>query len=560
MSAVLDSSLMRVRHPSVARGIAMLIWCRNRVAFSAILGYCAVLAVLAHTVFADIFQTYLPLPVFMLASVCASPLIGCCVMMLMFFTLETNLQESLDSMKYILRIPARTRDIAVWPMVLGGGFISVWWLGVARLILAPMGAHIPELATVLVLVASLFAIQTVIWTPFSPAIRIFAIVAAFGAITGLAGAAFIGQRGSELPILLMYAVLSIVLAFVAVKGLAARRRGDVISISAFGSFVDWFRNNLLPRGKSSATRRFRSTADAQYWVDWKTEGAPLPIALLVVFAVLTAGASISRGAAALNPAPFDPSVQINAGTLMMLVFTPMSAIMLTAIVGYCAFPPAYLLRLPVLSGDIIAVKLRVALRTALWMCAILALIGCIALFAPAASGSSNDRLGVLLFRSLHANPGAVAFGVLVSFITLFRARTDGMWCAVTRAMWLTAAQVILFNVALFTAGTLNAAYPALMRHLLEHIPALVTVLACIKMVALVCVVSVLRGRNLAGKAALLKAATWWIACVSILAALAVAGRFLFHGDPLLDLAAAALIVPGVRIGLSPIALEWARHR
>jgi hypothetical protein len=450
-------------------------------------------------------------------------------------------------------LPVPTALLVLWPMATRALAVALCWLVACGFVLRSAGLTVPLFWPTALVVAVAVWVQALLWYPFPlPYLRGLVANPLLG---GMIVAGVLGYQWNVDPALpLAVAGALIPTGFlVAVRGVARARRGDT---------PVWHWPALRLGGSlASAQAPFRSATDALFWVDWGRNGYLLPAYVgLSVFPILILLAICPPAAPGVEAAP--------AGAFLcsIVCFTPAMAAGAGISLGNTRYwasdlyeIPPFLAARPVTSADLIRVKLRVAFRTTLLACG-LAMLGIViaitlspiaatlAGWVRAALDAHGSRAGVLL-----------ALSVPVLVVLNCKAIVDHLWLGLAGRMWLILTLLPVMMAALFVVGAL--AWWIWTTSAFAAIPWLVSLALAMKLAAGAVVGSLLWYRGLVALATLTRIGAAWFACALLLFGLAYCVVPAELYSPLVvGTAAVVLLLPMVRLGLAPLALDWNRHR
>jgi hypothetical protein len=452
----------------------------------------------------------------------------------------------------LFTLPLPTAALAGWPLVLGGGALALLWLPLAGLILRPVGLAVPLEWGAVFLVALLAWLQALTWFPFPlPALRLLVAVPVLGALTT---GALLGFFYEVSPALLLGVSAALVPAgyLVAVLGLARARRGDVAVWSWPVPRLGWPAFGI--------GRSFASAIDAQLWLEWRRNGFvfPLLVALPVVphlFLMYRAATPREAGLALVGLAIYPILMATGAGIGLSNTHPWSRRI---------AALPAFVAARPVTTAALVAVKLRLAVRSTLaaWAVVVLALL----LTLP------FSLLGEMLAgwtRRLIETQGPRGWALLALIVLglpllTWKWLVNQLWIGLSGRHWLEvfaglAIPVSLTGLGLFTAWfvTHREWHPAL----LDAVPWVVGALLALKVAGGVLVGRALLRRELvSGSFVAAFALAWLAAAVGLIGLTCWLLPAEVYSPWVVGAGAVLLALPLVRLGLAPLALAWGRHR
>ncbi len=473
------------------------------------------------------------------------------------FGLEGNLtaRPSMYPPRLFTR-PVTTRALAGWPMLYGSVAMLMLWC-TARLVV-PWPSDVP-MPTIWpgVLAASILAwTQALTWMPYPlPGLRIVVSVLLLWALDAVVFF-WIYQKPSEL-VMLAILVPQLPIAFgVAYVAVGRARRGHV---------PDW-RRVLSRRGRpiaasSNRIRPFRSSADAQLWLEWRRIGRSLPTWVAILL-------------------PFELALLLLSDNVPRLVDGILLCVLCTPIV-MATFTAANVRRASPRSSDALGVSpfdgarpiatsalVRAKLMATLWSTA---LTWTLVLVAIPLALAITGTVGVVVKQGRDladtiGTPRAVVLVLLfVAFLiaTTWKQLVQGLYVGLTGRGWLIKGSIFATLSALFTLGPMLgwlAAHDAARGALWEALPAVLAAIVTAKLVVSGFVAARLQRRELLSDRRLVGGAAGW--CVVVLALYALLAWFI--DTALLPrhvlVLVAILLVPLARVSAAPLALAWNRHR
>jgi hypothetical protein len=354
-------------------------------------------------------------------------------------------------------------------------------------------------------------------------------------------------------LLAVYAPLVPLGYLAAVAGVARARRGD-------GGVWSW---PWFPRRAAVEEARrasFASPARAMSWLEWRRHGFlfPLLVALCVVPHVVLIGF-------------LDRTAKLQS-VLGGLVAPPLlMALVAGAALGNChpssrrtSAITAFLGARPVTSAEMLAVKLRTALVATLLSWALVAL-GHVAILSFSHAGGllSGAVRGLIESQGMK---GVVVLALLVVGLPAltWKSLVNQLWIGLSGRDWVGFVWGVTFPVVLTALGLFGAwvyLHPEYHAAFRAAVPWLLGGVLLLRLALGVVVCRALIERRLVSSRAMTRWVTAWVAAAVVLTALA------FWLTPTGDVAplevavgAVMLVLPGVRLGLAPLALDWNRHR
>jgi hypothetical protein len=451
-------------------------------------------------------------------------------------------------------LPLPTTALVGWPMALGGATIGSLWLIVSGLVLRSAGltVEIPLIWPAVFLVALLAWTQALTWLPFPlTVLRMLVLIAALSALVAAAIVAVVFEMPAELLVAASAGLIP--LGYVAaVSGVARARRGDVP--------LRYWPFEQRPAASAAATPQpFASPRAALAWFEWRSNLFLLPMIVMLVLLML--------------PLVFFLS---HVDTMPMLLGLVSFALMLALAAGGSlgnlhswarnlpAIPP-FLAAHPVTNSTILAVKVHSAVLVTL---AIWGMLGLgVALLLPFCRGGT---LVADVVRALFESQGsfhatAVLFVIAVGVPVLtWKWVVDQFWFGLSGRYWVAVVASTGIIGVLLAAGMLLAwahSHPVFAEWLLVNLTWLIATALALKMTAGGFVCWQLIRRELIAYRTLLAFGIGWIAAAMGLIALPFWLMPQGVASPLaVGLGAIVVMLPLVRFGLAPLALDWNRHR
>jgi hypothetical protein len=432
--------------------------------------------------------------------------------------------------------------------------MMILWLATRTFALWPPGIAVPWIWPA-VLAASLLAwTQALTWLSYPlPGLRIIVTVLWLGTIdtTALLALHFNAHESLMLGILTPQIPLAYLVARFA---LARARRGDVPDWRAAFAAL----GQAAPRWRRR--ERFSSAASAHAWFEWRRHGRSLPAWVAILL-------------------PFELVLLWVSGESSGLVFTILVAVLLTPpFMATFAAPAAsrssantgdsygvtpFIATRPLTNAELIAAKLRMAIRSVsvTWLLVLLAMA--IALTLSGTSGLVLERLRRL--SEIVGTPRTIVAVLLLvggCIAATWTQLVQGLYVGLSGRASLIKGSVFLvlgffflfgpFVEWIVDSGRLGEVWSAL--------PLVFAILVSVKMVAAVWIlVRLYRGRLLSDRALVLGAGCW---CVAVFALYAVLAWLLGtpHIPHYLMMLFAILAIPLARLSAAPLALASNRHR
>jgi hypothetical protein len=449
-------------------------------------------------------------------------------------------------------LPVRTTTLVAWPMALGGLVAASAWLAVAGLLYRRCGVDVPLLWPALFSAGFLACLQAALWWPFPlPILRIVVAALLLGGLASAAVVCIYFQVPTQILATASAALIPIGYG-VAVAGVQRARCG--------GATVWRWRSAPARPSTAPATRPFPTPAAALFWLDWRRNGFAMPLMVALVAgpycaimlfkldAITAAKLLISLAA---TPLLFALGVGGALGSVNPMVRGARPA-------------PAFMIARPIPTLDMIAVKLRVAAAITLATFAELLLLLLLALPFRGVAEMLADSWRQLL--DAHGIKGAMVLAAVVVAlpIAVWTTMVSNLWATLTGRVWL----IYTFNVGLAAAVTgLFVAWaqimgnPRLEEGLLTAWPWILSSAVFAKVCLGGVVLGALRRRRILSARRLTQIVAAWMIGAGAIVSLAL---WLTPARPFSAWTVAGtavlLLLPGVRLALAPLALEWNRHR
>jgi hypothetical protein len=534
-------------------------WSLHRWTIAPALAYLLVLAVLFGVAPAGTFgpmiggQLSLPL-VFALAYILAAFTHG-----------EQGAIESADSLfpRRAFTLPVPTTALAGWPLLLGGALVALYWLGLAGLVWRPCGVAAPLWWPTVALAAILAWLQALMWSPYPlPFLRIIVLVPV---VCGLAVALLTGVHYEvPAPLLVVGSLLLLAVGYaLSVVGLARARRGDGAPWRLW-SPGRRPADGRSPDGADSYSRAlppFASPRRALSWFGWRRVGYAMPLmcgmvivpSLLLLFVardaqhgalvvlVMPGYALLMAGSAGLGMGSYHHSSRSNT------TLTP------------------FIASRPVTTATLVADRLRLVLLSIAFTWGSIYLLIAITVTlsraaAPLVEGWQQvvDRLGVKAWLYL-------ALAALVPPVIAWKQAVSNLWVPMTGRRWvaylaglamaigLTALGIVIALSVIWQWGT-NSIFMTALSWMLAAVVLLKLALGAL-------VVRALLRRGLVAPGTLHRWGAVWLGAAVGLFVLAFVLTPAEMVSPVeVGCTAVLLLLPLVRLGLAPLALDWNRHR
>ena len=451
-----------------------------------------------------------------------------------------------------LALPVTTTALTIWPMLYGSAAMVMLWLALRTFAIWPAGVVIPRFWPAFLAVSLVAWTQALTWMPYPiSGLRIIVTVIWLGVIDTTALIALHFHAGEWLMIGIL--APQIPLAYAVARYSVARARS--------GAIPDWRGVFSLPRiGQFDRAPHFRSPAAAQAWFEWRKHGWAVPtwVAILLPFElVLLWGARDSASLA------FTILLGVLLTPPFVATFAAAAVSTSSSDAGTSAATAAFIATRPLTNAQLVAAKLKMAMRSTLvtWIIVLIAtpialkLSGTWTLVSDAWRRDS-EFLGmpraVVLSLLILAGCMAATWTQLVQSLYI---GLTGRASLIKASVFLTIGFVFLFGPVfgwISDTGRLGQIWSA--------IPVIFVVLVSAKMSVVVWIGQRLfRQRLLSDRALVGGAAAWSLAVLALYAVLAWLADAP-HIPHYLLMLAAILTIPVARLSAAPVALAWTRHR
>lgn len=542
---------------SPAAAVAWEFWQRHRWGLFALVGYLVVLAAIKLVVLARGLPVTLDSPE-SFALVVMVPLVTTFTYFLAVFTFGLDGDLAARQSMYPARLfalPVTTTALSVLPMTYGTAAMMILWLATRTVALWPSGIILVPWIWPAFLAASLLAwTQALTWMPYPlPGLRIIVTVLLLGTIDSIALVAL--HFNAREPLMLGIIAPQIPLAYLVARfALARARRGDVPDWgAAFASLAQ-----IAPRPRRR--ERFRSAASAHAWFEWRRHGRSLPawVAILLPFELVllwvageSTGLVITILVAVLVTPPF------------MATFAAAAVSTSSANTSDSYGVNPFIATRPLTNAELIAAKLRMAIRSVsvTWLLVLLAMT--IALKLSGTSGLVLERMSRL--SEIVGTPRAI-----VSVLLLLGGCIAATWTQLVQSLYigLTGRASLIQGSVFLTVGFFLLFGPfadwivdsGRLGEVWSAVPLIFALLVTVKMIAAVWIlVRLYRGHLLSDRALVLGAGFW---CIAVFALYCVLVWLLGtpHIPHYLIMLLAILAIPLARLSAAPLALARNRHR
>lgn len=452
-------------------------------------------------------------------------------------------------------LPVTTSALAWWPMSYGSAAMVILWLATRLFALWPPRLDVPFIWPALLAASLLAWTQALTWMPYPlPGLRIVVTVLLLGTIDSIAIVAL--QYKAHESVMLGIIAPQIPLAYLVARIAVARaRRGEVPDWR--GAFA-----RLTGDVRLSSRRRepFRSAARAQAWFEWRRHGRSLPawVAILLPFELILLWAA-------------SDSTTLVFTILIGVLLTPPVMASFAAVAVSKSSPnagdpygvPPFIATRPLTDAELVAAKLKMAIRSTLsaWLLLLLA--------TPLALELSGTSTTVLeRWRAFTIVVGAPRAGVLLLLIlagciaSTWKQLVQSLYIGLTGRASLIQGSVLLILGFFFLFGPFAEwiLESGRLGELWSALPLIFAILAGFKtMAAAWIILRLYQARFLSDRALMTGAGLW---CVAVLALYAVLVWLLNtpHIPHYLIMLLAILSIPLARLSAAPLALASNRHR
>lgn len=453
-------------------------------------------------------------------------------------------------------MPVTSAALAGWPMLYGAAAMAMLWLATRVLAMWPSDAGVPMIWPALLAASLLAWTQALTWMPYPlPGLRVVISVLWLAAIDSVV----LLELHYKAPEPVMLAILAphVPLAYLAARfAVACARRGEMPNwreiFTRRGQLAD-----ALPRQRDN----FPSAARAQTWLEWRRVGRSLPAMVGIVL-------------------PFELALLFIFRETPVIVFETLTGVLLTP-PFMAAFAAAaisksnpdrsdsygltpFIATRPLTSASLIAARLKATIGSTLaaWLLVLAALPLALKLSRtfPLVIEWTGDLVEAV------GTPRAIAI-VLLGFSALlastWKQLVQSLYIGLSGREWLVKASVFLALSFLAVIGPIVlwiSRNREVMAALWNAFPAILAVLACVKLTTAAWIAIRLRDSHLlSDRTLVIGAACWDIIVFGLFGLLAWILPALLIRRSLLALVA-ILGIPLVRISAAPLALAWNRHR
>ena len=472
---------------------------------------------------------------------------------------------------HMLVLPVRTRTLVGWTMLYGTAIHAGLWVLLAATVLRPGGIDAPLVWPAVVLSALGAWVQAIAWSPFpSPFVRVPALFIAICPIGLLAKWVIFHNAASTIAVWSIVGIIAwtLVAYVVGAFGLTQVRAGNGWDWARLFSGRQPALSVKLQTGATRVLPPLLSADAAQLWYERRRNVGFLPgmfgfVAIpLLVMQILMVRNSTDNPGLTIGSINLQPNVI----TLAALLFVPlMFSAMASPNMGKFdlwaaeAITPFFAAR-PMTTRQLVGNKIKASIHSALiaWIMVLILLVSWAILDAHAADQQKSLVRGFMAQATAKQMVG-VALAVVGLLLIMWRNLAVGMWPSLTGRKWVATVLGLLAAGGVFAAPGIVGWIvhePTLKEQVLRSLPWIMGALVALKLGTAAAVATQLLHRELMASREILLAALIWLAAVTILL-----GIFACFNQWTWNLAAGAiLLVPLVRIGMAPLALNWNRHR
>ena len=244
---------------------------------------------------------------------------------------------------WILRMPLKTRSLAIWPMLAATTWAIGSWLLLCFLCLQNRVSHIEVVWPALAIAAVALIFQAILWPPVKVGSLRMIFAMTLPMVVALFGIFAEQERWSAETISAIYGVVCLASATFGYVGLVRAR-----TTPSNG------KQKPTPVEEVSATaeihhkhKAFRSPEAAQFWLEWRMQGRILPLLTILVLSVASVGLFIGRNDLdssitstyhKVNGVLIESDFSINLFLKLCLPLLPWVPLLLATLIGLGARP------------------------------------------------------------------------------------------------------------------------------------------------------------------------------------------------------------------------------
>lgn len=436
-------------------------------------------------------------------------------------------------------LPVSDAALVGWPMLFGGVAMALLWLATRVLTLWPKGVDVPTVWPAVLAVSILAWTQALTWMPYPlPGLRVIISVLLLSSIDAVVLIA-LHYRVHEWTMIAILAPHP-PLAYLAARYAVDRARRHVGRASA----------RPESQGRAKARPTFKSSSRAQFWFEWRMYGRALPALVAMVLP--------------LELWMFWIYAEVWNIVLAMFVIVLLTPPFMAAFVAPSASEAMtpFVARRPVSGGSLIAAKLNTALASTAVTWAMVLIATPIAIRLSGAMEVVRVPIDTIV-DVFGPTRGVflLILGLLALIAATWKRLVQSLCIGMSGRAWLVKGSVFAALSAFAILG------PATIWIITDThrftvawnaIPAAIAIVAGLKVIAAIVVISRLRARRLFTDRELLKAVVWWdVAVFAIFALLYFSVPGLLLSSALL-LGVSVLAVPFVRLAAAQLAVTEMR--
>ncbi|HEY3281610.1 MAG TPA: hypothetical protein VGN26_05000 [Armatimonadota bacterium] len=564
-----------------ASALAWHLWLRARIGLITLAGYLLLLALVAHI--APVLLT----PEGARVLFVALPM-GLGILLILGAFTHADADIAAPESGYptcLLVLPIPSWQLVFWPMLYGVVCATLTWLAFAILVFRPLGMDAPLWWPAATLAAYMVSLQALTWMPMGvPYLRVVTITVA---MLLLLYGSLVASMSSVAPSTIVQTMLYTVVAAAAVAYLGVREarhgpgasNGPALALPKLS--VSW----------PGDARPFNSPEEAQFWFEWKRNGWALPLMTLVLCIAMAIMVALydTYGFFVLALPDLGGGVagfRVYARLSIVFAFAPLYLLPLLGLVLGAGINKLdtrrrdhslqpFLAARPLSGQQMLSAKLRRITRSTLISYAIALGFLCWALLVPGqlardvgvafpdASGAtlSGEPLLFALARGLDAETGNwILLWLLALVVVTWKNQAQRISVDLSGREWIVRGFPLLmvFLGALYL--TVPTAIPQETQALWPTVfAAAVLELLVAKLTGAALVLRCLALTGAASRASLVNGVLVWAGVLALLLGLLYSRSSEPH-DLLIATGVIVLLLPAVRLGLAPLALEGSRHQ